>query len=50
MMANKELVVKGIEINFKRINKEDYISLTDLARYSLLFSVWIGGNPKIWSF
>ncbi|MDE6242064.1 MAG: KilA-N domain-containing protein [Anaeroplasmataceae bacterium] len=33
-MANNELVVKGIEINFKKINKEEYISLTDLARYA----------------
>ena len=32
-MANNEVVVKGIEIKFKSINKEKYISLTDLARY-----------------
>ena len=33
-MANNEVVVNGIEIKFKRINKEEYISLTDLARYA----------------
>lgn len=32
-MANNEVVVKGIEIKFKSIDKEKYISLTDLARY-----------------
>ena len=34
IMANNEVVVNGIEIKFKRINKEEYISLTDLARYA----------------
>ena len=34
IMANNEIVVNGIEIKFKRINKEEYISLTDLARYA----------------
>ncbi|MDE6047169.1 MAG: KilA-N domain-containing protein [Anaeroplasmataceae bacterium] len=32
-MANNELVVKGITINYKDVNKETYISLTDLARF-----------------
>ena len=33
-MDNKSnIVVKGIEVNFKRINEEDYICLTDIARY-----------------
>ncbi|MDE6655867.1 MAG: KilA-N domain-containing protein [Anaeroplasmataceae bacterium] len=32
-MANNELVVKGITVNYKDVNKETYISLTDLARF-----------------
>ena len=35
-MINTEkenLVVKGIEVSYKRINEEDYICLTDIARY-----------------
>ena len=33
-MDNKNnIVVKGIEVSYKRINEEDYICLTDLARY-----------------
>lgn len=32
-MTKNEVVVKGINVNYKKINKEDYISLTDLARY-----------------
>ena len=28
-----ELSVNGIDVKYKRINKDDYISLTDLARY-----------------
>ena len=28
-----ELYVNGIDVKYKRINKDDYISLTDLARY-----------------
>lgn len=28
----KEVVVKGINVNYKKINQEDYISLTDIAR------------------
>ena len=27
------LIVKGIEVNYKRINSDDYICLTDLAKY-----------------
>ena len=26
------LVVKGIEVSYKRINQDDYICLTDIAR------------------
>ena len=29
-----EVIVKGININYKKINEKDYISLTDLARYA----------------
>lgn len=31
-MTNNEVVVKGINVNYKKINKEDYISLTDMAK------------------
>jgi hypothetical protein len=34
-MTNREkenLIVKGIEISYKRINEDDYICLTDIAR------------------
>ena len=33
-MANNEFTVNGIDVRFKIINKDDYISLTDLARYA----------------
>ena len=33
-MTKNEVLVNGININYKKINKEDYISLTDLARYA----------------
>lgn len=33
-MANNEFTVNGIDVRFKKINKDDYISLTDLARYA----------------
>ena len=32
-MKNNQIEVQGIEINYKRINEDDYISLTDLARF-----------------
>ncbi|MEG1751951.1 MAG: KilA-N domain-containing protein [Clostridia bacterium] len=31
-MIKNEVVVKGINVNYKRINQEDYISLTDIAK------------------
>ena len=31
-MKNNEIIVKGINVNYKKINKEDYISLTDIAK------------------
>ncbi|MDE5546471.1 MAG: KilA-N domain-containing protein [Anaeroplasmataceae bacterium] len=31
-MTNQEVLVKGISIKYQRINKEEYISLTDIAR------------------
>lgn len=31
-MQNNEIVVKGINVNYKKINEEDYISLTDIAK------------------
>lgn len=33
IMANNEVVVNGIDVRYQKINKEDFISLTDLARY-----------------
>ena len=33
-MTKNEVLVNGLNINYKKINKEDYISLTDLARYA----------------
>lgn len=33
-MSNKEIAVKGLDVRYKKIDKEDYISLTDLARYA----------------
>ena len=33
-MPNKEITVKGLDVRYKKIDKEDYISLTDLARYA----------------
>lgn len=32
-MSKNEVIVSNINIGYKKINKEDYISLTDLARY-----------------
>lgn len=37
MAKNNQIEVKGIDIKYKKINKADYISLTDIARYA---------NPK----
>lgn len=34
-MENKEkLLVKGLSVSYKRINGEDYICLTDMAKYN----------------
>ncbi|MCM1394371.1 MAG: KilA-N domain-containing protein, partial [[Eubacterium] siraeum] len=32
-MANKEVIVKGFNIHYRELRKEDYISLTDIAKY-----------------
>ncbi len=32
-MVNKEIVVEGLEVGYKQINKDDYISITDIAKY-----------------
>lgn len=32
-MKNNEVLVNGININYKKVDKEEHISLTDLARY-----------------
>jgi len=37
MAKNNQIEVNGIDIKYKKINKADYISLTDIARYA---------NPK----
>ena len=31
-MDKKEIIVKGIEVSYKKINEEDYICLTDIAK------------------
>lgn len=31
-MTKNEVIVKGINVNYKKINQEDYISLTDIAK------------------
>lgn len=33
-MTKNEVIVKGIDIRYKKINKNDYISLTDISRYA----------------
>ena len=33
-MTKNEVIVKGLEIRYKKINKNDYISLTDISRYA----------------
>lgn len=40
-MTKSELYVNGIDVKYKKINKDDYISLTDLARYANL------SEPKV---
>ena len=30
--TKNNIIVKGIEVNYKRINQDDYICLTDIAR------------------
>lgn len=32
-MKNNKIIVKGSEITVLQLNKEDYISLTDIARH-----------------
>lgn len=34
LMTKNELIIQDINVKFKKVNKEDYISLTDLARYA----------------
>lgn len=31
-IEKENLIVKGIEVSYKRINEEDYICLTDIAK------------------
>ena len=32
-LEKEQLIVKGIEVSYKRINEEDYICLTDIAKF-----------------
>jgi hypothetical protein len=32
-MANNQMIVDGISVSYKSVDKKDYISLTDLAKY-----------------
>lgn len=31
-MTKNEIIVQGINVNYKKINQEDYICLTDIAK------------------
>jgi hypothetical protein len=33
MKKNKQILVKGIEVTFKKINEEDFICITDIAKF-----------------
>lgn len=52
-MKNNEVLVNGININYKKVDKEDYISLTDLARYvnpaepKVSISTWLRNKDVI---
>ena len=43
-MANNEFTVNGIDVRFKKINKDDYISLTDLYQELGLSSTEMGDD------
>lgn len=32
-MANQKILVKGVEITYNQIKEEDFISITDIAKY-----------------
>ena len=36
MAKNNQIEVKGIDIRFKKINQDEYISLTDIAKFPTL--------------
>ncbi|MDR1917490.1 MAG: KilA-N domain-containing protein, partial [Christensenellaceae bacterium] len=43
---NSKILVKGIEVNYKKVNEEDYICITDLAKFDkqesfLVISHWL---------
>lgn len=52
-MADREVEVKGIGVRYKRIDEEDYISLTDIAKAKnpdhsgLVISHWLRNNSTI---
>lgn len=35
-MANKEVLVKGINVKYQTFNQDDYICLTDIAKFKNL--------------
>ncbi len=46
-MISKEVVVKGIDIKVKKIHEDDYINITDMAKYYNSEDPSGGGNKKL---
>ena len=40
-MSKNEVVVKGINVNYKKINQTDYICITDIVDCLKFFSLWL---------
>ena len=53
MSTNKKITVKGIDISYRRIDSEDFISLTDLAKYredeypSAVITAWMRSRNTV---
>lgn len=52
-MTKNEVIVKGITVNYKKVNEEDYICLTDIAKAKnpnhsgLVINNWLRNNSTI---